>query len=58
MPKFEVSFTESLLYNLIVEAKDAGEARRMVEEFEIDYDMADYTDSGGIVINNVTLYKE
>jgi len=55
MPKFEVSFTESLICNLIVEAKDADEAKRMVEDFEIDYDISDYTDSAGLVINSVRL---
>lgn len=53
MPKFAVNYSSSINYEIIVEAKSAEEAWRMVEQGEADFDTAKYQDEQGVVVNNV-----
>ena len=51
--KYAVSFSISYNYEQIVEAKNADEARKLVEDGLIDYDIDDYNDCGEAVVNRV-----
>jgi hypothetical protein len=54
MSKFRVCFTERIIKTIIVEAKSAEEAEKMVEDgdLDVDYSVAQEDDSEIVCINN------
>lgn len=56
--KFAVNFSISYNYEQIVEADTADDARKLVEDGLIDYDIDDYNDCGEAVINNIRVYEQ
>lgn len=58
MPTFAVNFSVDRIYEIVVEAESAEEARRMVEDDEVDYDRAEPDGESFLGVNNVTEIKD